>query len=180
MSKRSGAGWSSPVAHQAHNLKVAGSNPAPATIESERPDLPGSSVRIFLSAMLRFARERFSLRRNRGISRVRRTSRGFFGPEFFQDGADVLPEIVSCSRPLLPQGMLDLGERLPGRVERGWRAGGAASGRLRLGPPRAPLRYCGCDRGKIIGQVTAPVFARLRRVLAFVRRPRLFCLRLVK
>src|SRR3954469_24534364 len=27
----SGAGWSSPVARQAHNLKVAGSNPAPAT-----------------------------------------------------------------------------------------------------------------------------------------------------
>ena len=47
LSKFFGAGWSSPVAHQAHNLKVAGSNPAPATIESERPDLPGSSVRIF-------------------------------------------------------------------------------------------------------------------------------------
>ena len=37
LSKRSkdqsvyGAGWSSPVARQAHNLKVAGSNPAPAT-----------------------------------------------------------------------------------------------------------------------------------------------------
>ena len=28
---RGGAGWSSPVARQAHNLKVAGSNPAPAT-----------------------------------------------------------------------------------------------------------------------------------------------------
>ena len=28
---RIGAGWSSPVARQAHNLKVAGSNPAPAT-----------------------------------------------------------------------------------------------------------------------------------------------------
>ena len=27
------AGWSSPVARQAHNLKVAGSNPAPATME---------------------------------------------------------------------------------------------------------------------------------------------------
>ena len=119
LSRFFGAGWSSPVAHQAHNLKVAGSNPAPATIESERPDLPGSSVRIFLSAMPRFARERFSLRRNRGISRVRRTSRGFFGPEFFQDGAAVLPEIVSGSRPVLPQGMLELGERLPGRVERG-------------------------------------------------------------
>ena len=27
------AGWSSPVARQAHNLKVVGSNPAPATIK---------------------------------------------------------------------------------------------------------------------------------------------------
>jgi hypothetical protein len=29
--KVSGAGWSSPVARQAHNLKVVGSNPTPAT-----------------------------------------------------------------------------------------------------------------------------------------------------
>jgi hypothetical protein len=29
--QRSVAGWSSPVARQAHNLKAAGSNPAPAT-----------------------------------------------------------------------------------------------------------------------------------------------------
>ena len=28
---KNNAGWSSPVARQAHNLKVAGSNPAPAT-----------------------------------------------------------------------------------------------------------------------------------------------------
>jgi hypothetical protein len=28
-----GAGWSSPVARQAHNLKVTGSNPVPATKE---------------------------------------------------------------------------------------------------------------------------------------------------
>ncbi len=35
-----GAGWSSPVARQAHNLKVAGSNPAPATNDySENPAL---------------------------------------------------------------------------------------------------------------------------------------------
>ena len=33
----SGAGWSSPVARQAHNLKVAGSNPAPATKHSNIP-----------------------------------------------------------------------------------------------------------------------------------------------
>ena len=31
-----GAGWSSPVARQAHNLKVAGSNPAPATNQTAR------------------------------------------------------------------------------------------------------------------------------------------------
>ena len=31
------AGWSSSVARRAHNPKVAGSNPAPATIESTEP-----------------------------------------------------------------------------------------------------------------------------------------------
>jgi hypothetical protein len=31
LAKRFGAGWSSPVARQAHNLKVIGSNPIPAT-----------------------------------------------------------------------------------------------------------------------------------------------------
>ncbi len=31
LARTNGAGWSSPVARQAHNLKVAGSNPAPAT-----------------------------------------------------------------------------------------------------------------------------------------------------
>ena len=31
MNEEIGAGWSSPVARQAHNLKVVGSNPTPAT-----------------------------------------------------------------------------------------------------------------------------------------------------
>ena len=31
------AGWSSPVARQAHNLKVVGSNPAPATKNKNQP-----------------------------------------------------------------------------------------------------------------------------------------------
>jgi hypothetical protein len=31
------AGWSSPVARQAHNLKAAGSNPAPATKNTQKP-----------------------------------------------------------------------------------------------------------------------------------------------
>ena len=33
----SDAGWSSPVARQAHNLKAAGSNPAPATTDTDKP-----------------------------------------------------------------------------------------------------------------------------------------------
>ena len=33
--RRTGAGWSSPVARQAHNLKVTGSNPVPATTFAE-------------------------------------------------------------------------------------------------------------------------------------------------
>jgi hypothetical protein len=32
-----GAGWSSPVARQAHNLKVVGSNPTPATKQKTPP-----------------------------------------------------------------------------------------------------------------------------------------------
>src|SRR6266436_856567 len=38
------AGWSSPVARQAHNLKVEGSNPSPATnLTPETPPLRASS-----------------------------------------------------------------------------------------------------------------------------------------
>src|SRR5476649_2542111 len=35
------AGWSSPVARQAHNLKVVGSNPAPATNAKKPPSQEG-------------------------------------------------------------------------------------------------------------------------------------------
>ena len=38
-----GAGWSSPVARQAHNLKVAGSNPAPATKHSKTRTEPAAA-----------------------------------------------------------------------------------------------------------------------------------------
>lgn len=41
------AGWSSPVARQAHNLKVVGSNPSPAT-NSENGSV---SFRFFVSAV---------------------------------------------------------------------------------------------------------------------------------
>jgi hypothetical protein len=40
--QKSVAGWSSPVARQAHNLKAAGSNPAPATKKSNLAKCLGS------------------------------------------------------------------------------------------------------------------------------------------
>src|SRR5205809_1057853 len=43
-STRTDAGWSSLVARRAHNPKVAGSNPAPATIEQQVRG-PGQEVR---------------------------------------------------------------------------------------------------------------------------------------
>ncbi len=39
-----GAGWSSPVARQAHNLKVTGSNPVPATNPHKSPRPPGPGL----------------------------------------------------------------------------------------------------------------------------------------
>ena len=47
------AGWSSPVARQAHNLKAAGSNPAPATNVTCRPLGPkGRGVFLSVSASI--------------------------------------------------------------------------------------------------------------------------------
>ena len=42
-----GAGWSSPVARQAHNLKVRGSNPLPATTDTDTPASPAPGVSSF-------------------------------------------------------------------------------------------------------------------------------------
>ena len=44
------AGWSSPVARQAHNLKVVGSNPTPATIFVERPRSTARAVCVWPAA----------------------------------------------------------------------------------------------------------------------------------
>src|SRR5882757_7231785 len=43
------AGWSSPVARQAHNLKVVGSNPAPATNSKKPPSQEGGFLLFRLS-----------------------------------------------------------------------------------------------------------------------------------
>ena len=40
------AGWSSLVARRAHNPKVAGSNPAPATFKSQMPCLTRKRLRM--------------------------------------------------------------------------------------------------------------------------------------
>ena len=44
-----GAGWSSPVARQAHNLKAAGSNPAPATNKT-LPKPPHAVAFVYVAA----------------------------------------------------------------------------------------------------------------------------------
>src|SRR5438309_4135331 len=46
----SDAGWSSPVARQAHNLKVEGSNPSPATIDAKSPAAERPPGFLFTSA----------------------------------------------------------------------------------------------------------------------------------
>ena len=45
---KGGAGWSSPVARQAHNLKVTGSNPVPATNFSQVDNTPSALRGAFL------------------------------------------------------------------------------------------------------------------------------------
>src|SRR6266404_613810 len=50
------AGWSSPVARQAHNLKVVGSNPAPATILTERRSVADKAARNRAAFLLSGAR----------------------------------------------------------------------------------------------------------------------------
>src|SRR6185369_14600786 len=49
------AGWSSPVARQAHNLKVVGSNPAPATIETDIPAAAAAGMSVFLFGPIAWA-----------------------------------------------------------------------------------------------------------------------------
>ena len=72
------AGWSSPVAREAHNLEVVGSNPAPATYHEKRQSiirLPFfvRSIQSDASAISRFSiswfsfRERLDLPTNRTI-----------------------------------------------------------------------------------------------------------------
>ncbi len=52
MSASPDAGWSSLVARRAHNPKVAGSNPAPATKETPRTHAWGFLVSPLVSALL--------------------------------------------------------------------------------------------------------------------------------
>jgi hypothetical protein len=50
--KHLAAGWSSPVARQAHNLKVAGSNPAPATKLSCKINWSSESLTLFFCPIM--------------------------------------------------------------------------------------------------------------------------------
>ncbi len=67
---RTVAGWSSPVARQAHNLKVTGSNPVPATIFDDTPS-PAAQARglsLFLAPFLSLASSHSSMAPNSPFS----------------------------------------------------------------------------------------------------------------
>jgi hypothetical protein len=51
--QRFNAGWSSPVARQAHNLKVIGSNPIPATTDTDTPVAEAAGVLVCASFSVR-------------------------------------------------------------------------------------------------------------------------------
>src|SRR5260221_1239261 len=79
------AGWSSPVARQAHNLKVRGSNPLPATSVTCSPSRPSVTCFLLLAASARMpARSPASSISKWSSSGTRRTSsirlRSFCGP----------------------------------------------------------------------------------------------------
>ncbi len=55
------AGWSSPVARQAHNLKAAGSNPAPATKNTDTPERSVPGVFFFAAFPTTWRSSRFRI-----------------------------------------------------------------------------------------------------------------------
>jgi hypothetical protein len=79
------AGWSSPVARQAHNLKVAGSNPAPATnIFRNCQYIPRTSVRnqsISFTPAPRISAAARNLRRLRLGAPLYRQCGDYYSPE---------------------------------------------------------------------------------------------------
>src|SRR5688572_8621447 len=91
---RLGAGWSSPVARWAHNPKVAGSNPAPATNLSRlrnaecgfRISHPQSEIRSPKSSRGRSSAGR--------APRLQRGGQGFESPRLHQTAADLRIELT--------------------------------------------------------------------------------------
>jgi sulfide:quinone oxidoreductase len=94
------AGWSSPVARQAHNLKVTGSNPVPATIKG-----PILTDRAFnASAAAAFNRV---LRPAQGRKPVSLSPHSHFAPPW--NFSSVLPEIAGRSNPVSKWGAIMAG-----------------------------------------------------------------------
>src|SRR4051812_13890910 len=74
------AGWSSLVARQAHNLKVAGSNPAPAPNLKPPESLPGVSWLIGYA----FSKERLPAVQHYATRGNFETQKPKKGPKFFE------------------------------------------------------------------------------------------------
>jgi hypothetical protein len=65
------AGWSSPVARQAHNLKAAGSNPAPATNHPHHPKQCPSKGLFAFKQLPKTNRNQISNKRNSKSANLR-------------------------------------------------------------------------------------------------------------
>src|SRR3546814_1294750 len=63
------AGWSSPVARQAHNLKVTGSNPVPATTQNRRSEEHTSE----LQSLMRISYAVFCLKKKINTAKKEKT-----------------------------------------------------------------------------------------------------------
>ena len=82
------------------------------------------------------------------VPRVGEVVRAFFGRELFQDGADIFPQIVSVSRLVPPQEVLELGERLLDRIEIG--AAGRKERKMRARAPDRGAHRIGLVAARIV------------------------------
>jgi hypothetical protein len=122
------AGWSSPVARQAHNLKVVGSNPTPATNVTKHPLSEGPG------ALLVWANS-ISVKLHTAWPHPRSTAPQPRAPaqRDWQQTADIAALRVSGTSPATDVGPLD-------RSQPGGRGSGSAAGDLALTSTRATQR----------------------------------------
>ena len=156
------AGWSSPVARQAHNLKAAGSNPAPATKfdEEKLSESPSTKPGEIRAIFLRFLRR---IRNNRrigvvadNVAQTNRSRPGQDWPPLYSPIAPITSRATSAPPASATASRISPSTVSARRAPRAWRAS-AASTSLSL-----PNWAAGC-RSRRCGKTIAPIRAGSRR-----------------